>query len=52
MAACRVEFAMSLAALMTDAIAAYVGIPLRHPLLCAASASAVQRHPLPAGTFT
>ena len=47
----RVAAVLALAAVMTDAVAAYCGAPLRHPLLCSASNSAVLRHPPPAGTF-
>lgn len=47
----RAEHGMCLAAMMTNAIADYVGVPLRHPLLFAASNSAVQSLPRAAGTF-
>lgn len=36
---------------MTERLATYLDVPLRYPLFCAASASAVLEAPPPAGTF-
>jgi len=47
----RVAATLGYAALMTERLATYLDVPLRYPLFCAASASAVLEAPPPAGTF-
>ena len=48
---CRAAAALGYAALMAGRLADYLDVPLRYPLHCAASASAVLEAPPPAGTY-